>query len=136
MATAQSQSPMLPRESPLPNAGPGPVAAERDAATHPASGLLVSENSVPNLGTPEPLAAIEELQLSPACSRMTVAVAVSIPIKEFRVRHLLALMPGEVVETEWGHGEDLPLLSGDVQLAWSEFEVIDTRLAVRVTRLA
>jgi len=30
----------------------------------------------------------------------------------------------------------LPLAAGEVQLAWSEFEVIETRLAVRVTRLA
>jgi hypothetical protein len=30
----------------------------------------------------------------------------------------------------------LPLAAGDVQLAWSEFEVLDTKLAVRVTRLA
>jgi len=40
------------------------------------------------------------------------------------------------VQTEWVNGDDLPLFAGEVQLAWSEFEVIDTRLAVRVTRLA
>jgi hypothetical protein len=27
------------------------------------------------------------------------------------------------------------LSSGDVQLAWSEFEVVDTQMAVRITRL-
>jgi hypothetical protein len=30
----------------------------------------------------------------------------------------------------------VPLGSGEVQLAWSEFEVVDTQLAVRITRLA
>jgi hypothetical protein len=30
----------------------------------------------------------------------------------------------------------MPLAAGDVQLAWSEFEVVDTLLAVRLTRLA
>jgi flagellar motor switch protein FliN/FliY len=65
-----------------------------------------------------------------------VGVAVTVPVREFRVRNLLAMEPGAVIETQWGHGEDLPLASGDVQLAWSEFEVVDTRLAVRVTRLA
>jgi len=30
----------------------------------------------------------------------------------------------------------VPLSAGDVQLAWSEFEVIEAQLAVRVTRLA
>jgi len=32
----------------------------------------------------------------------------------------------------WGRSS---LAAGDVQLAWSEFEVVETRLAVRVTRL-
>jgi hypothetical protein len=41
-----------------------------------------------------------------------------------------------VIETEWGHGDDVPLTSGKVQLAWSEFEIVDdSKLAVRVTRL-
>lgn len=74
--------------------------------------------------------------LSPACARLPVALAVTVPVRGFRVRNLLAMTPGEVIQTQWGYGEDLPLSSGDVQLAWSEFEVIDTRLAVRVTRLA
>uniref|UniRef100_E6PZG4 Surface presentation of antigens (SPOA) protein n=1 Tax=mine drainage metagenome TaxID=410659 RepID=E6PZG4_9ZZZZ len=57
------------------------------------------------------------------------------PVRTFRVRNLLAMMPGTMVETQWGHGEDLPLAAGDIQLAWSEFEVVDRRLAVRITRL-
>ena len=52
------------------------------------------------------------------------------------MRNLLAITSGEVIETQWSHGDDLPLSAGEVQLAWSEFEVVDTRLAVRVTRLA
>ena len=44
--------------------------------------------------------------------------------------------PGQLIESQWGNGEDVPLASGEVQLAWSEFEVIDTELAVRITRLA
>jgi len=42
----------------------------------------------------------------------------------------------QVDETQWAHGEDLPLAAGNVQLAWSEFEVVDAQLAVRITRLA
>jgi flagellar motor switch protein FliM len=68
--------------------------------------------------------------------RLPVSLAVSVPVREFRVRHLLAMAPGGVIETQWAPGDDLPLSSGDVQLAWSEFEVVDTGLAVRVTRLA
>jgi flagellar motor switch protein FliN/FliY len=68
-------------------------------------------------------------------ARLPVEVEVGIPVKGFRVRHLLALGPGVVVESEWGQGDDMPLAAGDVQLAWSEFEVIDIQLAVRLTRL-
>jgi flagellar motor switch protein FliN/FliY len=76
------------------------------------------------------------LRLTPPQERLPVGLAVSVPVREFRVRHLLAMAPGELIETQWGHEEDVPLSSGDVQLAWTEFEVVDTRLAVRVTRLA
>jgi hypothetical protein len=69
-------------------------------------------------------------------TRLPVELDVAVPIHEFRVRDLLALDLGRVVETRWGHGEDVPLAAGAVALAWSEFEVIDTQLAVRITRLA
>jgi flagellar motor switch/type III secretory pathway protein FliN len=66
---------------------------------------------------------------------MPVELDVAIPVPEFRVRDLLALTPGQLVESHWGHGEDVPLASGEVQVAWTEFEVIETQLAVRITRL-
>ena len=78
----------------------------------------------------------EGLNLSSACSRMPVSLAVAVPVREFRVRNLLAMAPGTVIETRWGQGDDLPLASADVQLAWTEFEIVDAKLAVRVTRLA
>lgn len=78
----------------------------------------------------------EYIQLSAPVSRLPVLLDVVVPVREFRVRNLLALEPGNVVETDWGHGDDMPLSAGKVQLAWSEFEVVDTELAVRVTRLA
>ena len=66
---------------------------------------------------------------------LTVELDVSVPVRDFRVRNLLALESGQVIETEWGHGEDVPLASCHVPLAWSEFEVTDSMLGVRVTRL-
>jgi len=68
-------------------------------------------------------------------ARLPVEVDVAIPLRGFRVRNLLALDTGTVVASQWIQGEDVPLGSGDVQLAWSEFEVVDTKLAVRLTRL-
>jgi flagellar motor switch/type III secretory pathway protein FliN len=78
----------------------------------------------------------EAVALSGPVARLPVELDVVIPVREFRVHHLLALEPGQLIESQWGNGEDVPLASGDVQLAWSEFEVVDTQLAVRVTRLA
>jgi flagellar motor switch protein FliN/FliY len=75
------------------------------------------------------------IALSAPIARLPVELDVAVPVREFRVRNLLALEPGQVIETQWGHGEDMPLASGDVQLAWSEFEVVDSQLAVRVTRM-
>jgi hypothetical protein len=74
--------------------------------------------------------------LSAPVTRLPVELGVLLPIREFRVRHLLALEPGHLIESQWGDGGDLPLASGDVQLAWIEFEVVGTQLAVRVIRQA
>ena len=60
---------------------------------------------------------------------------VIVPVPGFRVQDLLALERGSVLESRWSHAEDVPVWCGGVQLVWSEFEVVDQRLAVRVTRL-
>lgn len=72
---------------------------------------------------------------SPVLASLPVEVEVGVPIRDFRIRHLLTLKPGIVVEARWDHLEDVPLAAGKVQLAWSEFEVMDAQMAVRVTRL-
>ena len=76
------------------------------------------------------------LSLGRPLSLLPVELDVAVPVREFRVRNLLALDRGQVIETQWGQGEDVPLASGEVQLAWSEFEVVESQLGVRVTRLA
>jgi len=75
------------------------------------------------------------LALDGSLSKLPVELDVGVPIRDFRVRNLLALEPGVVVPSRWGHADDLPVLSGNQTLAWSEFEVVDTHLAVRLTRL-
>lgn len=82
-----------------------------------------------------PVEEMEEMALTAPLARLPVELDVAVEIAEFRVRNLLALEPGQVIETRWANGRDMPLAAGEVQLAWSEFEVIDTQLAVRVTRL-
>jgi flagellar motor switch/type III secretory pathway protein FliN len=99
---------------------------------------VVPEIAVEQALVPSPQSPGEEerIELSAAVAGLPVELDVAIPVRDFRVRNLLALEPNHLIESGWGHGEDVPLAAGDVQLAWSEFEVIDTLLAVRVTRLA
>lgn len=61
---------------------------------------------------------------------------VTIPIPKFRVQDLLALEKGAVLDTRWVHTEDVPVWCGGAQLVWTEFEVVEQKIAVRVTRLA
>ena len=99
---------------------PGPVAAGEQA--------LVPLSAGTSAGAEPP-------ELSSAVTHLPVELDVTVPVRRFRVRNLLALEPGQVIESQWGYSEDVPLGSVEVQLAWSEFEVVDTRLAVRITRL-
>ena len=116
--------------SPL-QAPPGKLPKETE---RPEAAAIAAESAlVPSLTQPEDAGLIV---LSPPVARLPVELDVAIPVRDFRVRNLLALEPGQVVETQWTHGEDMPLAAGDVQLVWSEFEVVDSQLAVRITRLA
>jgi len=105
---------------------PGAAAAPRAAAGEGVQTLVPA---------PQPPESEAEPVFSAPIPQLPVELGVGIPVREFRVRQLLALAPGQVIETRWNHGDDLPLAAGAVQLAWSEFEVVETRLAVRVTRL-
>jgi len=103
-------------------AGVRPGAATAGQALVPSPRQLGEDESEPGFG--------------PLVARLPVELDVAVPVRDFRVRKLLALAPGEMIASQWSHGIDLPLAAGAVQLAWTEFEVLDTKLAVRVTRLA
>ena len=93
-------------------------------------------NEAALISRPQALEQGDGLAIDAKFARLPVELDVAVPVRQFRVRNLLALDLGQVIETRWPHGEDLPLAAKDAQLAWSEFEVVDTKLAVRVTRLA
>ena len=66
---------------------------------------------------------------------LPVQLDVRVPVPDFRISDLLSLQVGRVVQSEWPSSNDVPLSCGDTQLVWTEFEVVDQTLAVRVTRL-
>lgn len=105
---------------------------EQAAVSNAMPGAVGEQALVPSISPPPQRSS---LALTPALARLPVELDVSIAVRNFRVRNLLALEPSQLIESAWGHGEDVPLAAGQVQLAWSEFEVIDAQLAVRLTRL-
>ena len=71
----------------------------------------------------------------PMLSMLPVKLEAMIPLRGFRVRDLLALASGQTLESQWPVAEDVPLKVGKVQLCWGEFEVVDQKIALRMTRL-
>ncbi len=72
----------------------------------------------------------------PLLSQLPTKLTVSIPIANFKVSDLLALTLGEVVHSLWAKEEDVPVRIGAVLVSWSEFEVVEQHMAIRLTRLA
>src|SRR5579862_4918735 len=76
-----------------------------------------------------------QASLAALAAKLPLQLDLRVPLPSFRVQNLLSLEKGQVIETAWQHTEDLPLWSGGVHLVWTEFEVVDQKLAVRITRL-
>jgi len=69
-------------------------------------------------------------------NRLPMQLDVMVKVPGFRVKDLLALEKGTVVETVHEHSQDVPVRCGGALLVWGEFEVVEQKLAVRITRLA
>lgn len=61
------------------------------------------------------------------------AVTLELPVVNFTIEDLLKLAPGIIVETACHHTSDVPLRVNQLLIGWTEFDVIDDRLAVRIT---
>ena len=66
---------------------------------------------------------------------MACDLSVELAVPGFRVRDMIRLGKGMVLDSHWPVGNDVPLRMNGKLLAWCEFEVIENRLAVRVTEL-
>jgi flagellar motor switch/type III secretory pathway protein FliN len=115
---------MAANPAPLPKAAQQPKLEPHPAA--PAAALVPTQQAREKEST---------LRVEGAIARLPVQLDIGVPIRDFRVRNLVSLEPGVVVASQWPHVDDLPVLSGHQPLAWSEFEVVDSHLAVRLTRL-
>src|ERR1700727_4060648 len=78
---------------------------------------------------------IEEHPRWETLAQVRVTIRAGAMLNRFRVRDLLEMKAGQVVETLSPATEDVPVRVGQVQLGWSEFEVLEQRMALRLTRL-
>jgi len=72
----------------------------------------------------------------PMIARLPVMLGVGVSLRGLRVCDLLALHTGQTIESTWAVTEDVPLKVGALQVCWGEFEVVEQRMALRLTRLA
>jgi flagellar motor switch protein FliN/FliY len=63
-------------------------------------------------------------------------LTIEISVPGFTVGDLVHLGRGRIIATRWVVGQDVPLRVNDELVAWSEFEVVQNRMAVRLTELA
>jgi len=63
-------------------------------------------------------------------------LSLELPVVHFTIGDLLTLTTGSVIATSCHQTGDLPLRVNGLLIGWTEFEVIDDRLAVRMTELA
>jgi len=63
-------------------------------------------------------------------------LSLELPVSRFTVGDLLRLRVGSIVETSSHHSSDIPLRANGLLIGWTEFEVIASRVAVRITELA
>ena len=78
---------------------------------------------------------IEEHPYWETLSHLRVTLRVGVALNRFRVRDLLAMKEGEVFESLSPATEDVPVKVGQSQLGWSDFEVLEQRMSLRLTRL-
>jgi flagellar motor switch/type III secretory pathway protein FliN len=83
-----------------------------------------ADPNLPTAGRPDPLDTMPWLPCT---------LSLEVPAVRFTIGDLLALTKGSIVETACHHTSDVPLRVNKVLIGWTEFEVIGSRLAVRIT---
>ena len=78
---------------------------------------------------------IEEHPAWETLSELKLSMRVVVEIEKFKVKDLLALKQGQVIRSCSPDTVEMVVMVGDMQLGWSEFEILGQQLAVRLTRL-
>ena len=74
-------------------------------------------------------------EIWPEALELPCQLWVALEVPHFTVRDLLSLGANSLVDTERREGAHVPVLVNSVMVGWAEFDVIDGRLAVRMTEM-
>jgi flagellar motor switch protein FliN/FliY len=74
-------------------------------------------------------------ELWPEVLELPCQLCVALDVPHFTIRDLLSLRVNSVVDTQRGEGAHVPVLANGVMVGWAEFDVIEDRLAVRLTEM-
>ena len=89
-------------------------------------------NEAPTRGTESILPPRE---IWPEALELPCRLYVALDVPHFTVRDLLSLDVNSLVDTQRREGAHVPVLVNSVMVGWAEFDVIDGRLAVRMTEM-
>ncbi len=76
-----------------------------------------------------------EREIWPEALDLTCRLRVALEVPHFTIRNLLALETGSLIDTRRREGAHVPVLVNGVMVGWAEFDVIEDRLAVRMTEM-
>jgi flagellar motor switch protein FliN/FliY len=74
-------------------------------------------------------------ELWPEALELPCQLCVALEVPHFTIRDLLSLSVNSLVDTRRPEGAHVPVLVNTVMVGWAEFDVIDGRLAVRMTEM-
>ncbi len=81
----------------------------------------------------EPVPVLREIW--PEALELSCHLYVALDVPHFTIRDLLELSANSLVDTCRREGTHVPVLVNEVMVGWAEFDVIDGRLAVRMTEM-
>jgi flagellar motor switch protein FliN/FliY len=74
-------------------------------------------------------------ELWPEVLELPCQLTVALEVPHFTTRDLLSLSVNSLVNTRRREGAHVPVMVNGVMVGWAEFDVIDGRLAVRMTEM-
>jgi flagellar motor switch protein FliN/FliY len=74
-------------------------------------------------------------EIWPEAAELPCTLYVALEVPHFTIRDLLSLSVNSLVDTRRREGAHVPVLVNSIMVGWAEFDVIDGRLAVRMTEM-